>query len=142
MPPVCVDASLVLNIHLPDQPDLGLAALWSEWIESQTTPLGPPLIYAEVPSALRRSVHSGRISADAGESAFQHFRRLGIEISGRNDLHIMAWAIAKTYNQSGIYDAMYLAAAQAEGCDLWTLDRRLVNAVNLPWVRWAGAAQR
>ena len=136
-----MDASLVLNLLLPDEPDQRVAALWSEWTESQTTPFGPPLIYAEVPSALRRSVYSGRISADAGESAFHDFGQFGIETSGRTDLHIMAWVIAKTYNQSRIYDSMYLAAAQAEGCELWTLDRRLVNAVNLPWVRWAGAVQ-
>ncbi len=141
MPPVCVDASLVLNLLLPDEADHRLADLWSEWMESQITPFGPPLIHAEVPSALRRSVYSGRISADAGDSAFQDFGQMGIRISGRTDLHIMAWDIAKTYNQSRIYDAMYLAAAQAEGCELWTMDRRLVNAVNLPWVRWAGAVQ-
>lgn len=138
MPPVCVDASLVLNLLLPDERIQRLADLWSEWTESQTIPFGPPLIFAEVPSALRQSVYSGRISANAGDTAFLDFVQMGIEVSGRTDLHVLAWEFAKTYNQSRVYDAMYLAAAQAEDCELWTLDRRLVNAVNLPWVRWAG----
>ena len=141
MPRVRVDASLVLNLLLPDEPDQRLADLWSEWIESQTIPFGPPLIYAEVPSALRRSVHSGRISAEAGESAFDDFGRFGIVITWRTNLHIMAWAFAKTYNQSRIYDSMYLAAAQAEGCELWTMDQRLVNTVKLSWVLWPGGVR-
>jgi len=138
MPPVCVDASLVLNLLLPDEPDDHLSPLWSKWTETQTAVFGPPLIYAEVPSALRHAVQSRRISAEVGDLAFETFQRLGIEISTRSDLHVVAWALAKTYNQSRVYDAMYLAAAQAEGCELWTADRWLVNAVKLPWVRWIG----
>ena len=100
----------------------------------------PPLLYAEVPSVLRAAVHFGRISVAEGDRAFQDFRDLGIEISTRADLHILAWDLARAHNQPRIYDAMYLAAAQAEGCELWTADRRLVNAVRLPWVRWIGEA--
>ncbi len=36
----------------------------------------------------------------------------------------------------------YLAVAATLGCDLWTGDRRLVNAVNAPWVRWVGETGR
>ena len=78
MPRVCVDASLVLNLLLPDEPDQRLADLWSEWIESQTIPFGPPLIYAEVPSALRRSVHSGDLCTPAESPPKRANRRLTI----------------------------------------------------------------
>ena len=140
MPRVCVDANILVARLLPDERSAPLEALWSQWQREDITPFGPPLLYAEVPSVLRMAVHFGRISTTEGDRAFQDFNDLAIDISRRTDLHIMAWAIAKTYNQSRIYDSMYLAAAQAEGCELWTLDRRLVNAVNLPWVRWAGDA--
>ena len=33
------------------------------------------------------------------------------------------------------YDSYYLALAEALGCDLWTADRQLANALDLPWVR-------
>jgi len=141
MPPVCVDASLVLTLLLPGEARAPVSALWSQWTESNTSPFGPPLLYIEVPSVLRESVYFGRISASEGDIAFQTFCQFGIGISRRDDLHILAWDLAKAFNRPKVYDSMYLAAAQAEGCELWTLDRRLVNAVNLPWVRWAGAIQ-
>ena len=140
MPRVCVDANLVVARLLPDERSERLEALWSQWQREDTTPFGPPLLYAEVPSVLRAAVHLGRISAAEGDRAFQNFHDFGIGISSRADLHLLAWALAKAHNRPRIYDAMYLAAAQAEGCELWTGDRRLVNAVNLPWVRWIGEA--
>jgi hypothetical protein len=33
------------------------------------------------------------------------------------------------------YDSFYLGLAERLGCELWTADRRLRNAVDLPWVR-------
>lgn len=136
---VCVDADVVITRLLPDERNERVEALWSQWLRDQDDQFGPPLLYAEVPSVLRQAVVSGRISPEEGDLAFATFCDMDIELSTRPDLHIAAWRLAKLHRLSRVYDAMYLAAAQAEGCELWTLDRRLVNAVNLPWVRWAGA---
>ena len=140
MPRVCVDASLVLTLVLPDERSEQVQALWSQWQREQNAPFGPPLLYAEVPAVLRQAVFYGRLTSQVGDVAFQDFCDLGITISARNDLHVLAWDLAKVHNRPRAYDTMYLAAAQAEGCDLWTGDRRLVNAVDLPWVRWLGQA--
>jgi predicted nucleic acid-binding protein len=43
-------------------------------------------------------------------------------------------------NRAAAYDSFCLALAEAMQCELWTADRRLVNAVNLPWVRLGGAS--
>ena len=80
----------------------------------------------------------GRVTVEEGELAFGIFCDMGIAISERTDLHLAAWELARVHNQRRVYDCIYLAAAQAEGCDQWTGDRRLVNAVDLPWVRWLG----
>lgn len=135
---VCIDANIVVNRLIPDERNDRVEALWSQWLREQDTPFGPPLLYAEVPSVLRRAVFSGRVTPEEGDLAFDTFCDMDIALSTRGDLHIAAWTMAKLHRLSRIYDAMYLAAAQAEGSELWTLDRRLVNAVNLPWVRWAG----
>jgi hypothetical protein len=42
-------------------------------------------------------------------------------------------------DRAAAYDSSYLALAESLQCDLWTMDERLRNAVNLPWVRWGGA---
>ncbi len=129
---------LVLTLVLPDERSEHVQAQWSWWEREQTTPFGPPLLYAEVPVVLRQAAFYGRLTSQAGDVAFQDFCDLGLTISARNDLHILAWNLAKTHNRPRAYDTMYLAAAQAESCDLWTGDRSLVNAVDLPWVRWLG----
>lgn len=54
---------------------------------------------------------------------------LAIRRVDRDDLHVRDWDLAKRYNQRRAYDMMYLALAQLEDIDLWTTDRRLVNAI-------------
>ena len=138
---ICVDASLLLKFLLPEERNAELDSLWSEWAENNTTLIGPPLIYAEVPSVLRRAVHFGRISPEEGEGAFEAFCDFDITVSTRTDLHILAWQLAKEHHQPRIYDSMYLAVARSEDCDFWTGDLRLANSVNAPWMRWVGTHQ-
>ncbi|MDQ6693713.1 MAG: type II toxin-antitoxin system VapC family toxin, partial [Chloroflexota bacterium] len=48
--------------------------------------------------------------------------------------------LAKQFDRPRAYDTAYLAVAQMYGCELWTADEKLYNAVGgqLPWVRWLG----
>ena len=139
--PICVDASLVLKLLLTDELNAEVDSLFSRWAQDSTTVIGPPLLYAEVPSVLREAVYFGRINPEEGERSFEAFCELDIAISNRADLHILAWALAKEHRQPRIYDSMYLAVARSEECDFWTGDLRLANAVNAPWVKWVGAYQ-
>ena len=139
MPSVCVDASLILMMMLPDELSENAENQWALWRHEHFTILGPPLLYAEVSSVLRGAVYFGRISSEEGDSAFESFCDMNIAVTGRRDLHIRAWSFAKDYNRPRVYDSFYLAAARAEECELWTGDRRLSNAVNLPWVVWVGS---
>ena len=43
---------------------------------------------------------------------------------------------------SGCTRQRYLALTESLGCELWTADRRLCNAVDLPWVRLAEESQK
>ncbi|MCI0440964.1 MAG: type II toxin-antitoxin system VapC family toxin [Chloroflexi bacterium] len=129
---------MVVKFLLPDEYSEQFASLWTRWKEDDITVIGPPLLYAEVPSVIREAVFFHRITPEEGEQAFAVFLDMGIVISSRRDLHLLAWELAKRHNRPRTYDSFYLAAAQAEGCELWTGDRRLFNAVRLPWVRWIG----
>jgi predicted nucleic acid-binding protein len=44
-------------------------------------------------------------------------------------------------NRAAAYDSFYLALAETLQCELWTADRRLRSAIDLPWVRWAGSSE-
>jgi predicted nucleic acid-binding protein len=52
--------------------------------------------------------------------------------------------LAKKFDRPAAYDSHYLALAEMLGCELWTGDRRLYNAVKdeLPWVKWLGDYRR
>ena len=138
MPRVCVDASLVLMLLLPDQYSDQADKLFGRWTDEDLGLVAPALLYAEVPSALREAVYFGRISSEEGESLFDSFCALGVTVSEANDLHVLAWHLAKEHRRSRLYDSVYVATARTEQCDLWTGDRRLAEAVNLPWVKWVG----
>jgi predicted nucleic acid-binding protein len=103
---VCVDAGLVGQIVLPDERSPVAETLWAGWIEQGVTICGPPLLYAEVASTIRRAVVRGQFSADAGEVVFQHFLSLGIARIDRDDLYPRAWELARRYNQPRVYDML------------------------------------
>lgn len=58
-----------------------------------------------------------------------------------NELLKRAYDLAEQLNRPAAYDAQYLALAERLGCDFWTADEKLFNAVgaSLTWVRWLGA---
>ena len=135
----CVDASLVLMLLLPDEHSNEVDALFAGWALQGVRLVGPPLLYVEVPSVIRAAVFFERISPEEGERAFETFCALDIEVSASGDLHLLAWDLAKEFRRPRLYDSTYLAVARSEGCDLWTGDLRLANAVDRSWVKWVGA---
>ena len=48
--------------------------------------------------------------------------------------------MAHIFDLGSIYDALYLALAENEGCEVWTADRRLARAVadGFPLLRCVG----
>jgi predicted nucleic acid-binding protein len=51
----------------------------------------------------------------------------------------MLWTLR--LNRAAAYDSFYLALAERLGCNLWTADRRLWQAVSAGWVRLVGEGQ-
>ena len=138
---VCVDASFVLHLVLPDERDATIDARWQTWAAAGTEVIGPALLYAEVTSVLRLRVTTGRLTPDEGDAIFAAFNALGIRRVDRDDLHQRAWQLAKKYQTRRAYDMTYLALAQLEDVELWTGDERLVNTVGAgePRLRWMPA---
>lgn len=135
---VCVDASLVLHLLLPDERDAATDAVWRDWVDRSVQIVGPVLLYAEVTSVIQLRVSTGRLTQDEGEAAFAAFNALGIAKVDRDDLHVRAWQLAQRYQVRRAYDMMYLALAELEDIDLWTGGGRLVNTLagHEPRVHW------
>ncbi len=137
MATLCVDASLVVPLLIPEQRTQAIDIFWDTVLGSNADLVGPPLLYAETVSVLRLRVYRRELSSLEGESRVGRFLGLGIEQRNPSQLQTVAWEMARRFNHPRAYDAQYLAVAELEGCELWTVDRRLYNSVksSLPWVR-------
>jgi len=137
---ICLDASLVLAWLLPAERTPHVTDIWDGLLRGRDDLLGPPLLFIEVTSVLREKLAQRQITSQEAELAFSTFQLLPIARVWPQELHTRAWEIAKALDQRKAYDAHYLALAEIEGCELWTADRRLYNAVGgrMPWLKLVG----
>jgi predicted nucleic acid-binding protein len=64
---------------------------------------------------------------------------LGVELIVPNENQTQkAFMWTRQLNQVAAYDSFYLALAESLGCEFWSADKKLANAVGQPWVRLAG----
>lgn len=120
-------------------------ALASEWNTQGLTLIAPTLLAYEVANTLRQKVRAGKMSADDARAALAGVLSGGLVLDTLDQAQQAvqserALALANQFDLSATYDAHYLALAEREGCEYWTADQRLWNAVktHLPWVRWLG----
>jgi len=144
---VCVNASLVLKLVLPEEHADRALELWRSWLDSEIQPISPRLLLYEVTSVLRKHAHRGTIpqsSADKAFSAVTRIIRSQVEIIDPEKIHKKAWDLAKSFVRPTAYDTHYLALAEHMNCPFWTADERLFNAVHdsLEWVCWVGHQSR
>ena len=64
---------------------------------------------------------------------------LGIELIVPDQEHIRkAFTWTRQLNRIAAYDSFYLALAESLDCELWTADKKLVNAADQSWVKLIG----
>jgi len=135
---VCVDASLIVALLMPERHTEQALALWQAWINDDLRIFAPALLGYEVTSALYRKVLQGKIEPHDGQAALEQFVALEIESVHLPELHSKASALAKQFERPNTYDAHYLALADHFACPFWTADERLYNTVKseFEWVKW------
>jgi predicted nucleic acid-binding protein len=108
---VCVDASFVVKLLTSEANSERANALWAGWLEGEVQVLAPVLLAFEVPSALRKKVQRGLLSAERGREAVETFMALAenVELISPEALHGRAWELASKNNQPNLYDSYYLA---------------------------------
>jgi predicted nucleic acid-binding protein len=135
---VCVDASLITALLMPERYTSQATTLWEAWVSQDFRIVAPSLLGYEVTSALYRKVFQGSITPEDGQSALQQFVALNIEMLTLPELHFSATELARQFNRPNTYDAHYLALSRHLASTLWTADERLYNAVRdkFSFVRW------
>ena len=64
--------------------------------------------------------------------------RAPVQVLDLPQLRRRAREIAKQFQQRTVYDSVYAALAELQGCDLWTADKKFYDAVkgNLKFVKF------
>ena len=128
---VCVDASFMVKLVLPEVDSQRAEALWSEWLTTGTVIHAPALMPFEAAAAIRKHVQRGLITAERGEMAVEAFSGFSQEINLQpaQSLHAGAWTLAMRYSRPNLYDAYYVALAESLDCPLWTADDHLLRVM-------------
>ena len=133
---VVVDASLALKWVLQEVHTEHGLELWDRWQVDVEWIVAPSIFRAEVANALHQQMRRGYLSrTDSGEILNSLIPLVAIRES--TDLYLRALSLASQLGLGSVYDALYLALAVDEGCEIWTADERLVHSVQaqFPQVR-------
>lgn len=114
---IVVDASAALSALLNDGP--ARRALVVERLHV------PHLVDSEVASGLRRRVSAGDLTTEAGWTALDHWRHLGMARYPAFGLLDRVWQLRDSVSAC---DATYIALAELLDCGLLTADARLSHA--------------
>jgi predicted nucleic acid-binding protein len=139
---VAVDANLIASLVLPLPYSERATAKLTAWKREGTELLAPSLLEYEVSTVLRKAIVLDLLVAGDAREAIHAILDLHIQcLPPTRELHERALHWAERLGHSKTYDAHYLAVAEQQQADLWTADRRLVNAAHqlqAHWVHWIG----
>ncbi|HUX77191.1 MAG TPA: type II toxin-antitoxin system VapC family toxin [Anaerolineae bacterium] len=131
-----IDASFAFKLILPNPRQAHFRALMAQWKQDGYGMCAPTLWVYEITSALCKVVHFGHLQSDEGAEALALAQGLGMHLIPPDDAQArLAFDWTMRLDRAAAYDSFYLALAETLGCELWTTDRHLYNAVAQPWVR-------
>ncbi len=134
---ICVDASLAVKWVLAEPDSDGALLIYRDVLARGESVIVPAFIRSEVANAIWRRRARGLIGLNEAHTLLGEFLDFEVIISMPDGLHEAAFLLAERYGTRAIYDMHYVALAEMSGCDFWTADTRLVNAIGgrLPFVR-------
>ena len=135
---VVVDASLAVKWLVREEHTDKALAILRAWHDGEVTPAAPHLLPFEVANALHRKALSGQLSLRDTARMISQLLSSRLELHRTVELHARALELASELQQGAVYDAHYLALAEAFGCELWTADQRFHRAAeavgNVHWI--------
>jgi predicted nucleic acid-binding protein len=119
-----VDASVAIKWLVPEDHSLDAIAVLDQTDEV----FAPDLIWLEIGNALWKRVRRKLLTANEAGGLIRDFEALGVKIYPSKPLMDEALGIAITYDRT-VYDSVYLALADEQGCRLVTADQKFHNAM-------------
>lgn len=106
--------------------------------------IAPPQMAGEVANALYQKVRSRdpdrHLTGEEAQEALTAFMAVQVESLSPNGMYELAMEFALEHGLPSLYDSLYVVLARLLGVELWTADRRLLDALGggSPWVRFIG----
>jgi predicted nucleic acid-binding protein len=137
---VVLDSGILLASILVEEHTEQSKALLSHWRAENIQIAAPTLFRYELVAVMRKNVYRATLSADQAIEGLAFLLAQPIQLMMDDQLLKRGFELATMFNRPTAYDSQYLAVAERLGCDFWTADEKLFNAVNsgLPWVKWIG----
>ena len=134
-----VDASLALKWVIEEEYSREALGLWDRWQATDEELMAPPIFRPEITNALHQNVRRGDVGQPEAVDGL-HQLVSTVAIAEPVGLYGRALDLAASFGMGAVYDSLYVALAELQGCEMWTADRRLVNTVkgDFPQVRWVG----
>jgi predicted nucleic acid-binding protein len=133
-----VDASFSVRLILPGPQRGAFRSRMEQWRQDDYELCAPGLWLYEMTTALCKGAFFGLVTAEEAERSLPLVYELGVQLIAPDaEQTRRAFTWTRRLNRAAAYDSFYLALAEAMGCELWTADRHLVNAVGLSWVHLA-----
>lgn len=132
---VVVDAGILIAAVYPETFTSQAKTLLKHLRKSQTALYAPTLMRYELIAVARKAVYQARITAEEGRIARDQLLSYPVTLYMDD-----GYELAEEFNRPTAYDAQYLALAERLGCEFWTTDERMFNAVNAKFtnIRWLG----
>jgi predicted nucleic acid-binding protein len=122
---IVVDASVAIKWFIPEVHAIAATRLLHQHLQF----IAPDLIFAEVGNILWKKYRSKELTFDIASAILNDFKKLPFNSYESEPLLDTAWQIA-TAHQCTLYDSLYVALAQTEGCLLVTADRVLYHTLS------------
>lgn len=137
---VVADSSLFLSTVLIETHSLQAKSLMRLWSVQNVRIAAPSLFRFEIVSVLRKHVYRGILTSDEGTNLCNLVLAEPVRLLMDKALLRRGYELATQFNRPTAYDSQYLAVAERLGCEFWTADEKLFNAVkqSLAWVKWVG----
>jgi predicted nucleic acid-binding protein len=130
-----IDTSVVIKTYVQEQDSGKAVRLRDEYLQGVHELIAPDIFPTEMCNVLMILERGGRLNPGDANLCFGQFLVTVPPLFSAIPLLPRALEIARQFRQS-VYDSLYVALAEREGCELVTADNRLVLAVQsaLPFV--------
>ena len=122
-----LDANLVGDWFLPGQQNVATSAAFDAYRAATIEFLAPETLAVEFAHALGKQLRRSLLTRDEAHEIWSDFSALAIDLRPIGGLVDASFQLA-TVHHAAVYDALYVALAQAEGVAVLTSDVRMRNA--------------